>query len=73
MIVSINTRRKPEVYINDVYAFTAEPFLSTVGYTVTGEALDALVYGLNRITFSDTDRASLSFSVAGWYYAPNES
>ncbi len=72
LIVSINTLRKLDVYINGVYAFTAEPSLATVGYTVTGEALESLVYGLNRITFSDTDRASLSFSVAGWYHAPNE-
>ncbi len=72
LIVSVNTRRRLDVFINGVYAFTAEPSLSTIGYTVTGEALDALVYGLNRITFSDTDRASLSFSVAGWYHKKNE-
>ena len=63
--VQISTRRPVDVYINGVYAFTAEPSLNPVNYVVTGNALNALVSGQNRITFSDTRRADLTFTLSG--------
>ena len=64
MNVHITTRRPLEVYINGVYAFTAEPSLNPFWYAVTGKARAALVSGLNRISFSNTRRADLTYTLS---------
>lgn len=61
--VSIKTRRPLDVYINGVYAFTARPSSVAMTYTISGDALAALVSGLNRISFSDTRNADLAYDL----------